>query len=398
MYKINSVPRKAIKLKVELDEIELEMELDTGSAVSVTSEKTYRERLGHIRLENTGLKLHTYTGEQLVPLGVIRAPVKYGSQSAVLSLYVIPGSGPTLFGREWLHEIQLNWPLLNLSARNGLEDVLNKHASVFKEDLGKLKGIKARLQLKDGAVPKFWKARPVALARKAAVERGLDALEARGIIKKVPTSEWAAPIVTPFKSNFEVRICGDFKVTVSSQLQVDEYPLPRIDEIYANLSGGQQFSTLDLREAYLQMEVEEDSKPYLTINTTRGLYQYQRLAYGVASAPAVWQRAMDQVLQGIPGVQCYLDDIIVTGPTPEEHLATLDRVLTRLEEFGLRANKQKCRFMMDSVEYLGHTISADGLHQSKEKGGCHVTASGARECWTVALITSNGAILCTVLT
>ena len=93
-----------------------------------------------------------------------------------------------------------------------------------------------------------------------------------------------------------------------------------MDDICASLGGETLFSVIDLRHAYLQMEVEEHFRPFLTIDTTRGLYQYQRLPYGVASAPAIWQRAMDQTLQEIQGVFCYLDDIIVTGSTMQEHL------------------------------------------------------------------------------
>ena len=127
------------------------------------------------------------------------------------------------------------------------------------------------------------------------------------------------------------------------------------------------FSVTDLRHAYLQMEVEEQSRPFLTINTTHGLYQYQCLPYGVASAPAIRQRAMDQILQGIPGVFCYLDDIIVTGSTLKEHLERLATVLKRLEEYGLKAKREKCKFFRSSLEYLGHVISAEGLHQSPKK-------------------------------
>ena len=108
------------------------------------------------------------------------------------------------------------------------------------------------------------------------------------------------------------------------------------------------------------MEVEDSSKEFLTVNTHRGLYQYQRLPYGVASSPAIWQRAMYQVLQGIPGVACYLDDIIVTGQSAEEHLAHLEMVLQRLQAYGLKANEGKCRFLQESVEYCGHIISARG--------------------------------------
>ena len=77
--------------------------------------------------------------------------------------------------------------------------------------------------------------------------------------------------------------------------------------------------------------------------------------------------AESHVLQGIPGVQCYLDDIIVTGRTREEYLKSLDKVLGRLEEYGLKANREKCKCLQNSVEYLGHVITAEGLHQSPKK-------------------------------
>ena len=150
-------------------------------------------------------------------------------------------------------------------------------------------------------------------------------------------------------------------------MSVEQYPLPRIEEIFANLAGGQKFTKIDLAKAYLQMEVKEEHKKYLTINTFNGLYQYERLVYGIASAPAIWQRAMDQVLQGIPYTQCYLDDTIITGRTDEEHLKNLDLVLTRLEEYGLHVNRSKCEFFKDQVEYCGHVIDTQGLHKSKEK-------------------------------
>jgi len=211
----------------------------------------------------------------------------------------VKNEGPTLFGREWLESIHLNWPLLRLETSDtipALEEVLSNHASVFSQGLGKMKNIQARIQIKGNARPRFWKARSVVLARKPAVDEALRELEDEGVVQKVATSEWAAPIVTPAKKDGSVRVCGDFKVTNNSQLEVDEYPLPHIDDIYTSLGGGTLFSVIDLRHAYLQMKVEEHSRPFLTITTARGLYQYQRLPYGVASASAIWQRAMDQIL------------------------------------------------------------------------------------------------------
>lgn len=93
--------------------------------------------------------------------------------------------------------------------------------------------------------------------------------------------------------------------------EVDQYPIPKPQDLFTNLAGGEKFTKLDLSQAYQQVELEESSKQYLTINT-HSQYQVNRLPYGVASAPAIFQKLMDQVLQGIDGVICYLDDILAT--------------------------------------------------------------------------------------
>ena len=113
-----------------------------------------------------------------------------------------------------------------------------------------------------------------------------------------------------------------------------------------------------------QLLLDDDSKKYAVINTHKGLYQYTRLPYGVSSAPGIFQRMMEKLLKGIPGVVVYLDD---TGPTPEAHLRALDEVLRRLAKAGLRANQGKCRFLAPAVDYLGHRIDTQGLHPIVEK-------------------------------
>ena len=162
-------------------------------------------------------------------------------------------------------------------------------------------------------------------------------------------------------------MCGDFKVSVNPVLLAEQYPLPPIEDIFANLAGGKHFSKLDLRQAYHQLEVTEESKKYLTINTHKGLFQYNRLVFGITSSPAIWQRAIDQVLQGVPGNQCILDDMLISGKTDEEHLENLESVLKRLQDAGLKANKEKCVFFKDRVQFCGHEIDKEGLHKTQEK-------------------------------
>ena len=91
------------------------------------------------------------------------------------------------------------------------------------------------------------------------------------------------------------------------------------------------------------------------------------MPFGISSAPAIFQRTMDQILQGIPNVICYIDDILVTGYTEESHSSNLSEVLKRLEKHGLKAKQSKCEFMMGSVEYLGDRISSQGIHPLEAK-------------------------------
>ena len=145
------------------------------------------------------------------------------------------------------------------------------------------------------------------------------------------------------------------------------YPLPRVEDLFATLAGGKSLTKLDLAHAYTQIPLDESSKQYVTINTRKGLFRYNRLPFGVSAAPSIFQRIMEGLLQGIPHASIYLDDILVTGTSEAEHLAILDKVLSRLEEAGLRLKRNKCAFILPSVEYLGHKIPAEGLQSSGEK-------------------------------
>ena len=277
--------------------------------------------------------------------------------------------GPTLFGRDWLQKIQLNWKnikcLHNVSSgiqsSENLDNILKCYPSVFQDGIGSVNGIKATLHLKPDATSKFMKPRPVAYSLKPKIEAERDKLELQGIVYRVDTSEWATPIVAIPKKDGSVRICGDFKVTLNPVLDGNQYLLPKTEDVFANLAGGEKFTKLDLRQVYLQLHLSDESKSLLTINTHKGLYRYNRMTYGISPAPSIWQRTMDTILQALPGVQCILDDMIITGRNDAEHLQNLERVLQRLQQYGLRVNIDKCYFMKERVTYCGHEIDKSGL-------------------------------------
>ena len=199
------------------------------------------------------------------------------------------------------------------------------------------------------------------------MEQELDRLVQTNVMEPMRYSDWATPIAPVLKADGKVRLCGDYKLTVNSVSHLEQFPIPTLDDLFEKLTGGKQFSMLDLSHAYSQLPLDNKSKEYATVNTHRGLFRYNRLPYGISSAPAIFQRTMENILQDIPGVAVYLDDIILTGATKAKHLETLDLVLGRLEEAGLRLKREKCTFLADEVVYLGHKIDQHGLHPIEDK-------------------------------
>ena len=117
-----------------------------------------------------------------------------------------------------------------------------------------------------------------------------------------------------------------------------------------------------------------------TINTHKGLYRYNRLPFGVSAAPAIFQRTIETLLQGVPNVSVYLDDILVTGKTDTKHLEHLSEVLTRLESAGLRLKQQNCEFLLNEIEYLGHCITPQGLKPTTSKVKAILDAPSPSQC------------------
>jgi hypothetical protein len=345
-------------------------EIDTWAAVSLMSKRQFCQIFPNEQLKESSLILWTYSAERLTVAGEIDVDVEYQSQKRRLRLVVVNEDGPALIGRNWLGFIKLSIGIVSEqeNSLSHLEKLFSLYSDVFKEELGRMSQHVAKLQLKGSPKPKFWHPRPVPFAFKDGVEMELEKLTSLGIIKPVNYSEWAAPIVIVPKHNGKMHLCGDFKVTINCMIDVDQYPLLRPNDLFTALAGGQKFTKLDLSQAYQQLPLDEESQKLVTINTQRGLFQFTRLPFGVASTPALFQRMMDIILQGIPHTICYIDDIAITRSSDEEHFKNVEEVLRRLKFHGITVNKEKCKFLCDRIEYnQGHVITAEGVHTDREK-------------------------------
>ncbi|UYV69861.1 K02A2.6-like [Cordylochernes scorpioides] len=171
----------------------------------------------------------------------------------------------------------------------------------------------------------------------------------------------------------DIAIIGESRMNLQKKIKIlKEY----LDENLITLNESKSksmvfrngvFSSLDLSRAYLQVRLSEEAKRVVNINTTKGLFAFKRLPYGVAVAPNKFQREMDNLFADMSGVACYIDDILVAGKDHRDHEQKLELVFKRLQEKGLRLNKDKCKFAVNAVEYLGFKIDKKGLHPISSK-------------------------------
>lgn len=371
MYNFNAKDRRVEPLTavINIDEIRLVMEIDSGAAISAISEQLYLDKFSKYVIKPCKLVIIGYTGTRSRPLGYFTARVKYGSETKEIDFYVISNGGPALLGRDWLKSFGLSLVKVANVAVKTLEvkDLETEFKNLFDGHLGCYKYGTISLKLKKDFRPVFCKPRPVPLAYKEKIETELERLEKEGVITPITNSQWGTPLVPVMKTDGNVRICADYKTTLNRHLEEVRYPLPRIEEIFASLQGGVEFSKVDLSEAYNQFRLDEESAMMAAWSTHKGLFKMNRLPYGVSPAAAIFQRQIEQLLQGISGVCNFLDDFIVTGRTREEHFENLRQVFQKLTEANLKVRWGKCAFFQKQVTYLGHVIDKNGIRKSKDK-------------------------------
>ena len=244
----------------------------------------------------------------------------------------------SLIGREWIAEFnlftvhqatfQVDKPKVAPRTPSNLENLFDKFKDLFENsNLLPIKGFRAHLHVRHDAQYKNFKPRPVPYALRSKNETELERLESLTIISKVSAAEFSTtPIVPVLKPNKQVRICGDFKVTVNRYVDLTQYPIPHIEELFKRLLGGAVYSKLDLPDAYHQVELDEESKRHVVITTHKGLYRNNRLCFNIVSALAIFQGISEQILQAVKGVQPYFDDIALKGKNNRDHIQILRHI------------------------------------------------------------------------
>ena len=181
-------------------------------------------------------------------------------------------------------------------------------------------------------------------------------------------STYASPVVLVRKKDGTLRMCVDYR-KLNVHTVWDSFPLPRIEESLQALRGAKYFSSLDLAHGYHQVKMDPGSIEKTAFEVPFGLFEFARMPFGLANALSTFQRTMDQCLGdlNLTEVLVYLDDILIFAPTFEEHLSRLDRVLSRLANYGQKIKGKKCQLFQTQVHYLWHVVSAQGVTVGDKK-------------------------------
>lgn len=348
---------KTIRIKVSgSDHHDVLMQEDTGASCTIISTRIW-EQIGKPKLDRyRGLPLRSYDGTALKIIGTLEVLVSYKTRYDIVKIKVVKSQkGFGLIGRDMISE------QLHLVSAQSLFSV-DQSAK-----LGTIRNIKASLRIPKGTKPIFCSAREVPLPLQASVEAELASMVEMGVISEVEAggSEWASPMVCARKADGSLRLCCDYKTTINRFLLNDAYHPPDLETVFAKLEGAKVFAKFDLSSAYWQIELDEESKKLTTINTTKGLFQFNRLPFGIKTASSIFQRTMEKICAGLEGVIVYQDDLLVFAENTEILSKRTENLLQRLNKRNVSINWSKSVRQADSISFLGQIVSSDGIKPDK---------------------------------
>ena len=357
--------------------------VDTGAQVNVLPRHIYQQLQHKPALKPTQAKIMAYGSDKALPLEgqcVCQVNVRPGV-SRHLQFYVVSVAAEPILGFSACQDLQLikllcstdvhNLPASPVEEANPIpvtDPVATSYVDLF-QGVGLLHGYPHTITLQETATPHVVASpRRIPYPLMTKVKDELDRMLTAGIMEEVvePT-QWVSPMVPVLKKDGKVRICVDF-TELNQCVQRERFQLPVAEDLFAKMHGARYFTTLDAASGFWQIPLSPDCSSLTTFITQFGRYRFTRLPFGITSGPEVFHCVnMKTMLHDIEGTDCFIDDIVIWGATPDEHDQRLRQVLDRCRENGSKLNQSKCFFRRTEVKYFSHILTGHGIRADVDK-------------------------------
>ncbi|UYV70566.1 hypothetical protein LAZ67_7003550, partial [Cordylochernes scorpioides] len=355
--------RRRWTAEIQVNGKQVKFKLDSQADVTCVPLCLFKKIMGQQRLVESDINLRAAEFSELQTVGMFISTLRNGNYEIKEKIYVIRRLSEPLLSRRACE-------LLNLARR--IEVVatrinpIKEFPEVF-EGLGQI-GNPYEIKLKPGAKPyAVHTPRRVPIPLMEKLKTRLEELEKAGIIAQVNVAtEWCAPTVIAGKPNGDIRLCVDLS-RLNEHVQREVHPMPVVEHMLGQLGEARFFSKLDANSGFHQIPLSPDCQHLTTFITPFGRYKYCRMPFGISLAPEYFQRVMSIILQGMDGVMCYLDDILIFASDSKTHDRILRLVLRKLKEAKVTLNKAKCVFGVPRINFLGHILDEDGIRPDPAK-------------------------------
>lgn len=308
-------------VQCEVGGIPLDLLIDSGSDANLISDKAWKTlKQQKVKVsecvKGSNRVLQGYASHiPLTILGTFVAEVQVGERVTRAEFYVIKDGQRCLLGDRTAKTLGI--------LRVGLDI---QHVEQCDIPFSKIRDVQVQIHMDPTAKPVFQPLRRIPMPLENAVNRKLEQLLSRDIIeRKEGPASWVSPLVVVGKFNGDPRICLDLR-RVNEAVLRERHPMPTVDDYLARLGEGKYWSKLDIKEAFMQVELAPESRDITTFITNTGLFRFKRLPFGLVTAPEMFQKVMDQILAGCEGTMWYLDDVIIEGVDLAQHDDRLNEV------------------------------------------------------------------------
>ena len=384
---INAVDNHSNKIlaTMKIGGKDVKMLIDSGASCNVLPIK-YLPKGTVVEKSSHTLKMYSKSTMSAVGTAKISLVNPKKMESYLIDFIIVDGNFAPLLGLETAQKMKL----LVVQTQNILsirevtlscdaqkpkftrDSVMSEYSDVFGEELGRMEG-KVHLETDPNVAPTVMPPRRVPVALKEKLKNELDRLTQRKVISPIqePT-DWVSSMIAAKKPDGNIRLCIDPHY-LNLALKRSHYPLPVIEEILPELSKAKVFSKADLKEGFLQVELDEESSKLTVFQTPWERYRFHRMPFGITPAPEIFQMKLDQSLEGLKGVFKIADDILITGQgetereADEDHDRNFKSLLDRCRERNIKLNKKKFTFKCDDVQFIGHRLTKEGLKPDPAK-------------------------------